>query len=115
MSDTDDLQEFNKKVAKGPEKTSHEDEFGISFEVDGSDEIDSALANAGAKMWAVYGDAYSPCEKAVDVLPPGQFTIELSQERGIFFSNNSKSVFGYFTNIIFFIEQSLQFFCNISG
>ena len=87
MSDTDDLQEFNKKVAKGPEKTSHEDEFGISFEVDGSDEIDSALANAGAKMWAVYGDAYSPCEKAVDVLPPGQFTIELSQERGIFFSN----------------------------
>jgi SpoVK/Ycf46/Vps4 family AAA+-type ATPase len=39
-----------------------------------------------ARMWAVYGHTFSPCEKAVDKLPSGQYTIEYSQERGIFFT-----------------------------
>lgn len=38
-----------------------------------------------AKMWAVYGHTFSPCEKAIEKLQPGQYSIEHSQERGIYF------------------------------
>jgi len=38
-----------------------------------------------ASMWAVAGDAYFPCEKTDEKLPPGQYTIEFSQQRGIYF------------------------------
>lgn len=37
-------------------------------------------------MWAVLSDCYFPCEQSVSTLPPGQYTIEHSQDRGIFFS-----------------------------
>lgn len=37
-------------------------------------------------MWAVMSDAYFPCEMAVNTLPPGQYTIEHSNDRGIFFA-----------------------------
>lgn len=39
-----------------------------------------------AKMWAVYGATFSPCEKAVDTLPAAQYSIDVSQERGIYFT-----------------------------
>jgi SpoVK/Ycf46/Vps4 family AAA+-type ATPase len=42
--------------------------------------------NLNARMWAVLGDAHFPCEEAVKELPAGQYTIEHSQDRGIFFS-----------------------------
>jgi len=89
MSDVKDLEEFNNKVSKGSEQTSTRVSPGIqlSFEEVDDEETSIDKTNAGAKMWAVYGNTYSPCEKAVDTLPPGQYTIEMSQERGIFFSN----------------------------
>lgn len=42
-----------------------------------------------AKMWAKSGDAYLPCEEAVDRLKAGQYTIEISQERGIYFQEKT--------------------------
>ena len=54
-------------------------------EAQGSQNIKST--NMNAQMWAVLGgDAYFPCEEAVKELPPGQYTIEHSNDRGIFFS-----------------------------
>jgi hypothetical protein len=38
------------------------------------------------RMWAVYGGRnYSACERAVDSLPPGQYTIDVNDHIGIFF------------------------------
>jgi len=38
------------------------------------------------RMWAVYGGRnYSACERAVDMLPPGQYTIDHNDQIGIFF------------------------------
>jgi energy-coupling factor transporter ATP-binding protein EcfA2 len=39
-----------------------------------------------AKMWAKNGDAYFGCEEAVDELPAGQYTVQFSEMRGIYFS-----------------------------
>lgn len=38
------------------------------------------------KMWSVYGDTFSPCEKASKELPAGHYSIRVSNERGIFFA-----------------------------
>lgn len=38
------------------------------------------------KMWSVYGQTFSPCEKATKELPPGHYSIRVSNERGIFFA-----------------------------
>jgi len=83
MSDTEDLQEFNAKAKKGPNREDSEVEIWSDEPAITASHI---AESAGAKMWAVYGNAYSPCEKAVNALPPGQYTIDASQERGIFFS-----------------------------
>ena len=42
-----------------------------------------------ARMWANYGDTFSPCERAVENLPAGQYTVEHSHERGIFFQRHA--------------------------
>jgi SpoVK/Ycf46/Vps4 family AAA+-type ATPase len=85
MSDVEDLQEFNAKVRKGPKKSDNDiEDWNDAPSV--KETARDVVANTDAKMWAVYGNTYSPCEKAVDTLPPGQYTIDASQERGIFFS-----------------------------
>lgn len=52
----------------------------------GSDEPKLKSSSLNATMWAILGDSYFPCEEAVKELPPGQFTIEHSNDRGIYFS-----------------------------
>lgn len=49
--------------------------------------IDSLPKNA--KMWAQYDNTYSPCEKSVKILPPGQYTIHISESRGVFFTKRT--------------------------
>lgn len=39
-----------------------------------------------AKMWAALGDAFFPCEQAVAKLDAGQYTIDYSHDRGVFFA-----------------------------
>ena len=43
-------------------------------------------ATKDSQMWAIYGGKnYSACERAADMLPPGQYTINHSDEIGIYF------------------------------
>ena len=49
-------------------------------------EIEKTLDEAGdARMWAVSGDSYFPCEKTEDQLPPAQYVISFSENKGYFF------------------------------
>lgn len=43
--------------------------------------------NVAAKMWARHDNAYFGCDEAVDKLPAGMYTIESSQQQGIYFKN----------------------------
>ena len=38
------------------------------------------------KMWAQAGVDFMPCQKAVEELPPGQYVIRYSDQRGCYFS-----------------------------
>jgi len=89
MSDIEDLQEFNDRVAGGsdsnkvsraiPAKPAYED-------ASESSPTKSTAPAVNAQMWAVYGDRnYSACEKSVPILPPGQYTIQVSEQLGLFF------------------------------
>lgn len=51
------------------------------------DEINEVAENA--KMWAVTGDVYYPCEKTESQLSPGQYTVGFSQHKGYFFQKKS--------------------------
>lgn len=44
-----------------------------------------------AQKWAVFGNTYSPCEQAVDTLPPGHYVVDMSPSRGIFFTQKTVS------------------------
>lgn len=39
-----------------------------------------------SKMWSLFNDGYTPCEQALEKLPAGQYTIQFSQSRGIYFT-----------------------------
>jgi len=84
-----ELEEFNDKVAEGAKNSWDENEdFYVSDPAPVESEIDAPpkpVNNKNAKMWAIYGNTYSPCEKSIDNLPCGQFTIESSPERGVYF------------------------------
>lgn len=87
MSDIEDLQEFNDKVASSGGRNSEVRSKGDYAEAPVIDQPNKRGAiTVNAQMWAVYGDRnFSACEKAVDVLPPGQYTIDVSESLGIFF------------------------------
>lgn len=44
---------------------------------------------SNAKMWAVSGDAYFPCEKTEPKLPPGQYIVNYNENKGYFFQNKA--------------------------
>lgn len=86
MSIMSDLDEFNSRVSGGDDR-----DRVVERSIPGPEEIVSTTRNrekgilVDAKMWAVYGDRYSPCEHVERVLPPGQYTVENSQDIGIHF------------------------------
>lgn len=47
---------------------------------------DDDLRKANARQWAKVGDTFFPAEQTVDSLEPGQYHVEYSHHRGIFFS-----------------------------
>jgi len=58
-----------------------------SFEnYDACDENDEGTLKENARMWAKVGDAFFPSDETVDHLAPGQYHIEYSHNRGIYFS-----------------------------
>lgn len=95
-NEIDDLREFNSKVESGSSHNSvTAKHYGDSVasespEVTGEPKTG---ASVNAQMWAVYGEnCFSPCEKAVGTLPPGQYTIEASQALGIFFRRTTVNI-----------------------
>lgn len=49
-------------------------------------EIAETMADTGnAKMWAVSGDMFFPCEKTDEKLPPGQYVVQYSDTKGYYF------------------------------
>jgi SpoVK/Ycf46/Vps4 family AAA+-type ATPase len=51
-----------------------------------SDNIKETIKeNIDAKMWAVSGDAYFPCEKTENKLSPGQYIVHFSDNKGYYF------------------------------
>jgi SpoVK/Ycf46/Vps4 family AAA+-type ATPase len=49
-------------------------------------EINETLEETmNAKMWAVSGDAYFPCEKTEAKLAPGQYVVQYSENKGYYF------------------------------
>ena len=47
-----------------------------------------------ASMWATTGNAYFPCESTKEKLDSGQYTIEISQERGLYFNKTKVTLDG---------------------
>lgn len=103
MSEHDDLNEFNQKVVEGgSRRTSNEvvpsprgsrlsrlaREIRDSVAEEAETETEKTYDHSkmDSQMWAVFGNRhYSACEKAVDILPPGQYIVEASNELGIHF------------------------------
>lgn len=59
-----------------------------------SDSSTNTIDPKDARMWARAGDAFFPCEKVEQKLPPGQYTIEFSQQRGLFFNKTKVTLDG---------------------
>lgn len=92
MSDKEDLQEFNERIANADDDRKKGTSIKELPHEDRCDEVPEVAPNnekklfGDSKMWAVYGHAYSPCEKSVDALPAGQYTVEQSMNSGIYFN-----------------------------
>jgi len=91
MSDKEDLNEFNTKVSE--RKNDYDDDSVTGWDQPevaeaslDNNNIGPKLMNTNARMWAMYGHTFSPCEESVNILPDGQYTIEFSNDRGIYFS-----------------------------
>jgi len=86
MSTMSELDEFNNRVSAGDDRAQSN---GRSITEPEEIVLTARKREKGilvdAKMWAVYGDRYSPCEHVERVLPPGQYTVENSQDIGIHF------------------------------
>lgn len=93
-TDLEDLAEFNEKIS--PHDMESEVDWAPSIKDSGrEDEIrGDRISNIklNAKMWASSGTDFFPCEKSVDLLPSGQYTVKESMQSGIYFSRTAANV-----------------------
>ncbi len=83
----EELEAFNKKVASGSSSRDSGD-FGSPTPpaADCAEVEEQENKNpVDARMWAVNGHNYLPCDQAVDILEPGQYTVAFSQSQGFYF------------------------------
>lgn len=91
MSSSDDLDEFNSIIEKGEqERSSH----AVSRTGATPSETQNESGNVSTDditMWAIYsgGKIFRPCERAVNTIPSGQYTIEKHPDLGVIFSKNN--------------------------
>lgn len=92
MSDIEDLKEFN-AAGSGSVGNLNKAQTAVRRVRRGEEPVsdvsakDAAAVTMNQQMWAQYGERnFSACEKAVDILPPGQYTINVSESLGIYFS-----------------------------
>jgi len=100
MSNNDDLREFNERVsdAGSPQaacgsKVKRLPKLPTSWGAeDVVEETKTTVAKLNGQMWAVYGDRnFMVCEKAVGILPAGQYTIGAT-EQGIYFTKVTTNI-----------------------
>jgi len=92
----DELREFNDKVSKGRGIIDH---TGTQADVPeqpirvgpGHEPVTSSLAGK-AKLWAIGGDNYFPCEEAIKSLPPGHYVVDCNPQQGIYFKRRNFSI-----------------------
>lgn len=85
----DDLKEFFESVGtdlcKHPKEKTLKESCGVETP---PDLCSPKKGNSNAKMWAVNGSSYFPCERSVSELPPNLYNIGFSPESGIYFSES---------------------------
>lgn len=85
--DVADLIEFTKRIQEDREsnKIQRVRPANTAYADEPVSESESNIPK-NSQMWAIYGgNNFSACEQAVDVLPPGQYTVEHSNSLGIYF------------------------------
>ena len=50
------------------------------------------LSSSNAKLWAISGNAYVPCEESVSQLPSGHYIVNSDPNRGLFFQKRDFSI-----------------------
>lgn len=91
-NDVADLQEFNSRVSQslGSEDSNRPVRGYVGDDYETKDDSPKSGVVTDMQMWAVYGGRnYSACEKAVPEIPPGQYTVEQSNQLGIYFSRTT--------------------------
>ena len=84
--DVVEMEEFNQLTKSAHDTSDWMDDLELqSVEAPSENPVDPRKQYTHAKMWAMNGTVYTPCEKAVDTLPEGQFTIDHDPHRGIYF------------------------------
>lgn len=94
-TDVDDIAEFNERVAGASGNAlALQPTLSSRNYPDDSVECESEANNklGNVEMWARYGDAYKPCETAVNELPPGQYVVENNHSLGIHFRKKEVSL-----------------------
>jgi len=99
-TDTEDLNELAeimetsaKEVCEDNDKCEEAPTAVRGWDEDGDEsESTSEKKLRNAKMWAVYGDSYSPCEVAVNTLPAAQYTINHSNSLGVYFRKTNTNL-----------------------
>ena len=92
MSGTDDLKELrdltkdHDETEVGEANTNNDDApYPIISPYD-NDEDEPGTLKENAKLWAKVGDTYFPADPTVSRLEAGQYSIEYSHSRGIYFA-----------------------------
>ncbi len=85
QKDIAELREFNKRVASGEEDRRNR--------VVPSGESSQVPSNSmKAKLWAVVGDAFLPCEEALKELPPAHYVVLQDMQKGVFLQRQNFSI-----------------------
>lgn len=90
MSEQDDLRELRELTEENDESEPLLED-GASYRANQRDPYDldddePGVLKENARMWAKAGDVYFPSDITVKTLPPGQYTVEYSHGRGLYFS-----------------------------
>jgi predicted ATPase len=82
--DFDELDEFNDRVG-GSSSSGNRSSSRRGAEPCGPDDEEEEKVAKDARMWAVQGPNYFPCDEAVKTLEPGQYEVQHSNSSGYFF------------------------------
>jgi len=98
MSELSDLEEFNKRVGSGDDRDADCQPIRGQTVRGKMEEVENALkdllyAHSNLKKWAVYGGKrFRPCEDAVPQLEAGVYSVEASNELGIYFERKQINI-----------------------